>query len=99
MTYGRLLIPDANFCGLLCLLGYALVRALWLQGDLNNHDLHHIGQGPWTEAPYVRTRLLMDGVPLRQTIDVRAMFQVAFDAAAQPSHSPDGISDEEILGM
>jgi hypothetical protein len=41
----------------------------------------------------------MDGVPLRQTIDVRAMFQVAFDAAAQPSHSPDGISDEEILGM
>jgi fatty acid desaturase len=82
VTFGRLLLPEASYRGLALLPVYALVRLLWLQGDLVNHDLHHLWQGPWTEAPYVRTRLLLEGFPLRQTINVRNMFRVAFDAAA-----------------
>jgi fatty acid desaturase len=52
VTFGRLLIPEPTVAGVLLLPLYAVVRALWLQGDLNNHDLHHLGKGPWTEAAY-----------------------------------------------
>ena len=100
VTFGRLLIPQPTVAGVLHLPLYALVRALWLQGDLNNHDLHHLGKGPWTDAPYVRTRLLLEGVPLRQTNGVRAMFQAAFDAAGRSGpHVEAHASDEDLLGM
>lgn len=85
VTFARLLIPEATWGGVLLLPLYALVRVLWLQGDLGpGHDLHHAygTKYPWTEAAYVRTRLLLEGVPLRQTVSVRAMFRVAFDSAA-----------------
>ncbi len=100
VTFGRLLIPECTLFGLLCLPAYALVRALWLQGDLNNHDLHHIGKGPWTEAPYVRSRLILEGLLLRQTNGVRAMFNRAFAAFHTKHHQPSSqISDEQILGL
>jgi hypothetical protein len=99
VTFGRLLIPEAGFRGLAMLPVYALVRALWLQADLQNHDLHHLGKGPWTGAPYVRTRLLMEGEPLRQTVRVRDMFRVAFDAAGKSKAGRADISGGGILSM
>jgi hypothetical protein len=70
------MMPESSFIGLLKLPFYALARMLWLQGDLPNHDLHHVGRGSWTEFPYVRTRLLLDCLPLRQTVSLRAMFSL-----------------------
>lgn len=75
ITMGRLLIPEASPVGLAKLPLYALVRLFFLQNDLISHDLHHIGKGPWTDTPWVRTRLLKAGVALRQTVGVRAMFR------------------------
>ncbi|HWZ45596.1 MAG TPA: fatty acid desaturase [Candidatus Saccharimonadales bacterium] len=101
VTFGRLLIPECTALGLLCLCSYALVRVLWLQGDLNNHDVHHLGgKELWTDAAYVRTHLILSGVPLRQTNGVRAMFQAVFHI--DKSNSPQGprqMSGDQILGM
>jgi hypothetical protein len=99
VTFGRLLIPEASFRGAAMLPVYALARALWLQGDLVNHDLHHLGKGPWTDAPYVRTRLLLADTPLRQTVTVRDMFRVAFDAAGKKPARRAEMSDGSMLEM
>ena len=99
VTYGRLLIPEASLRGIAMLPVYALVRALWLQGDLVNHDLHHLGKGPWTDAPYVRTRLLLEGMHLRQTVTVRDMFRVAFDAAGKTRPRRAEMSGGSMLEM
>jgi hypothetical protein len=101
VTFGRLLIPEPSLKGVLLLPLYAIVRALWLQGDLNNHDLHHLGRGPWTEAAYVRTRLILNGVHVRQTNGVRAMFLAPFDAGGvKPTpHAHRQLNDEHFLNM
>ena len=99
VTYGRLLLPEASYRGLALLTVCGLVRVLWLQGDLVNHDLHHLWQGPWTEAPYVRTRLLLEGAPIRQTINVRNMFRVAFEAAANTRARRAEMSDSGMRTM
>ena len=88
VTFGRLLIPsyppkDPRFW--LQLLVYTVARALFLSGDLANHDLHHIGyRGSWTESASIRTRLILEGKypQLKQTTSLWGMFAVAFESAA-----------------
>lgn len=102
VTHGRLLLPDVTQPGwLLTLAGYALFRILLLQGDLPQHVLHHIGKGPWAEAPYVYTALLLEGkVPLRQTGSIRAMFRLAFDSAVGVEPRPPRDMDlNDMLSM
>jgi hypothetical protein len=109
ITYGRLLIPaPPSRSGLgwirfwLLLTGYVIVRLLLVSGDLGNHDLHHVGKGPWTEAAPLRARVILDRkISLVQTIDLRSMFCVAFQSARQV-HNPLSIrkmDDEQMLGM
>ncbi|MEP6716430.1 MAG: fatty acid desaturase [Terriglobia bacterium] len=99
VTYGRLLLPAATALGLLKLIPYVLVRAIWLQSDLNQHDLHHIGKGPWTEAAYIRARLILEGVEIRQTNGARSMFRRAFDVAANQGKRPPSPGGKQFLGM
>jgi len=101
-TYGRLLLPDPQETGwLLKLAVYAAFRSLLLQGDLPQHLLHHLGKGPFTEAAYVYTRLLLEGeIPLRQTAGIRAMFQAAFQSAVGVKpQSPREMPSDQMLSM
>jgi len=102
VTYGRLLLPDPARSGWwLRLLAYVPVRFLLLSGDLVNHDLHHIGRGPWTRHASIQTRLLRDGrIPIRQTASLRAGFAVAFRSArgVEP-RPPRAMSRRRLLGM
>jgi fatty acid desaturase len=100
VTYGRLLLPESGFWWKLPV--YTLFRMILLSGDLPNHDLHHLGKGPWVDAPYTRTRLMLEGgTPLRQTGGLRAMFRLAFDSAkggAVP-RPPREMNGKQMLGM
>lgn len=84
ITLGRLLLPEPTLYGLLRLIAGAVFAAVAWPTD-RSHDVHHAAKenGRWYSVQYVRTRLLMQGVDLRQTISTRGMFQAAFKAAKQ----------------
>lgn len=93
VTYGRLLLPAtaalldrpgliSTAAMLARLLMYGVVKFILLPGDLANHDLHHLGHGPWLRAAHIRARLLKDGgIPLYQTASLRGMFALAYRSA------------------
>ena len=100
VTYGRLLLPVSGFWWKLP--AYTLFRLTLLSGDLPNHDLHHLGKGPWVDAAYTRTRLILEGqIVLRQTGGLRSMFELAFDSAkgGPEARPPREMEGERMLGM
>ena len=105
VTYGRLLLPDPASRGLwLRLPLYALARLLLVTGDLINHDLHHVGRGPWADHAYIRTRLILEGrIALRQTVTLRGMFEAAFASALSggggPAQPPRAMGGQRMLEM
>lgn len=99
VTFGRLLLPEADFLLLPRLAVYTVVRLLLLQFDLGSHDLHHLGEGPWTETAYVRTRLLLSGSKIRQTLGLRAMCAAALISARTLPPATEGIRDQDYLNM
>ncbi len=100
ITFGRLLIPDANWTAWFKLPLYALVRATFLNSALQSHDQHHRGKLDWWDAPYVRTALLLEGAEVWQTTSLRAAFETAFEAARRlPGRSDGWASDDEMLGV
>jgi len=104
VTFGRLLLPDPAAPGLWWKLpAYTFFRLILLSGDLPNHDLHHLGRGPWVNAPYIRTRLILEGkIELRQTTSISAMFRLAFDSAKAgkaPPRPPREMDSHRMLGM
>jgi fatty acid desaturase len=100
VTYGRLLLPATaallNQPGPVTtiavaarLLMYGIVKFILLPGDLANHDLHHLGRGPWLHATHIRAQLLTDGkLSLYQTASLRGMFALAYRSATLMQATP-----------
>jgi hypothetical protein len=112
VTYGRLLLPAttapldrpvllATAAMFARLLMYGVVRFILLPGDLANHDLHHLGRGPWLRAAHTRAQLLKQGdIPLYQTASLRGMFTLAYCSATSTPPTPLGeISSDRLLQM
>lgn len=99
VTFARLMIPTPTVKGILLHFPtYALAKAVFLQSDRQQHVLHHIGVGPWTEAPYRLTKALLEGHPILVTTTLREMFELPMKVAAnKPRSLP---SDRQFwLGM
>ena len=97
VTFARLMIPEQpGVWGLLTLAVYGLAKVLFLQSDLAQHVLHHLGLGPWTEAPYVLTRELLKGRRIPITVSLRAMFEIPMANVTAPRSIPDS---NVFLGM
>lgn len=89
VTFARLMIPQPTLEGLILHLPvYALAKVLFIQSDLPQHVLHHIGLGPWTEAPYVLTNALLNGRHIQATTTLRAMFELPMMTGGKKNAPP-----------